>query len=256
MSSDLYHCHWGQGEPVVALHGLFGSMENLGLITRLLKDEFSVYGVDLPNHGHSAHVATMSLASMAEAVVAWMDSLGLAQAHFLGHSLGGKVSMEVALRYPHKVTKLIVADIAPVAYSRRHDQVFDGLRAVNLESLSRRGDADKLMQPYVAEPAIRQFLLKNLEKNQGRWQWRMNLDVLINDYDQYILGNTTEFPPFEKPVLFIKGERSDYILPEHKQPILNLFPQAAVKIIHNTEHWLHAEKPDIFTGIAKRFLSP
>lgn len=259
MSVALYHRQSGQPcsadqLPVIAIHGLFGSLENLGVITRQLAEDYCVYSLDLPNHGRSAHIETSTLAIFADAVVAWMATQNISQAHFLGHSLGGKVSMEIALRYPEKVGRLIVADIAPVGYSRRHQDVFDAFRAVDLANLTSRTEADKQMQPYVSEMSTRSFLLKNLEKGESGWFWRIHLEALIADYDEFIAANTTATDPFLGKVLFIKGELSPYILPEHKEPILRLFPQASVKVINNTRHWLHAEKPDIFTGIVQRFL--
>jgi len=261
MTHLLFHRHWVPDQndskdpvAVVALHGLFGSMENLGMITRLLKDEYSVYGLDLPNHGRSPHVADASLAAMAAMVIDWMDSVGLASAYFLGHSLGGKVAMELALRYPDRADGIMVADIAPVTYPRRHDDVFQAFAAVDLANLNSRGDADKAMQPFVNEPSTRSFLLKNLEKSDGRWRWRVNLDALIDNYNGFIKANTSDQAPYSKPVLFIKGEKSNYILPQYTQATLALFPEADVKIINDTEHWLHAEKPELFTRIVKRFL--
>ncbi|MGH1485192.1 MAG: alpha/beta fold hydrolase [Cellvibrionaceae bacterium] len=256
MTNQLFHRQWGDdGPPVVMIHGLFGSIENLGMITRLLKDEYKVYALDLPNHGRSPHTDNTSLAMMAEAIIAWMDTAGLDEATFLGHSLGGKVSMEIALRYPDRVSRLIVADIAPVTYPRRHDDVFTAFQAVDLNAISNRTDADEAMKPHVTEFSTRSFLLKNLERKNDQWQWRINLIGLTENYDSFIVGNTVDYPTYNKPVLFIKGELSSYILPEHRESILSLFPNAAVKVINGTEHWLHAEKPDIFTGIVKRFLA-
>jgi esterase len=251
------------------VHGLFGSIENLGMITRLLKDEFPIYAIDLPNHGRSEHTSETSLHSMAAAMLNWMDYLGLDCVDLLGHSLGGKVCMELALRHPQRVNRLIIADIAPVSYPRRHDDVFAAFRAVDLKTIKNRAEADALMAPYVGLASTRSFLLKNLEKNTdnilatakksegsiANWRWRINLDALEAGYNNFIGANTTSFEPFNNPVLFIKGENSNYILPEHKQTILALFPNASVKVINNTEHWLHAEKPEIFAGLVRRFLS-
>jgi esterase len=257
MPVPIYHRQTGpvDGEPLIAVHGLFGSLENLGVVTRKLSDEYCVYALDLPNHGRSDHTETISLLSMADAVVAWMDVTGVERAHFLGHSLGGKVGMEIALRYPDRVNQLVVADISPVAYSRRHQDVFDAFYAVDLSVLKSRMDADKYMQPHVSELSTRSFLLKNLEKNDQGWFWRMNLEGLIAAYDELISANTHAFPCFKGRVLFIKGGDSPYILPEHRDAILNLFPEASVKVINETNHWLHAEKPDIFVGIVRRFLT-
>lgn len=254
MSDVIYHRQVGSGEPLIAIHGLFGSIENLGMITRLLKDNFSIYSLDLPNHGRSVHLDEVSLSIMAKAIVEWMDSQNLKQAHFLGHSLGGKVAMEITLRYPERVNKLVVADIAPVGYERRHDDVLAGFAAVDLKAIQSRKDADVAMAKHVPEIAVRSFLLKNLEQVDGYWQWRVNLAGLSQSYDDLIAGNSADFPPAKAPTLFIKGELSNYILPQHKEIILSLFPKANVKVIANTEHWLHAEKPEIFASIVRRFL--
>lgn len=259
MSAQLFHRHWGlesaNAPTIVLIHGLFGSMENLGMITRLLKDDFSVYGLDLPNHGRSPHHSSCSLGAMAAMVAAWMDAEGLSNAYFLGHSLGGKVAMELALRYPQRVAALIVADIAPVSYPRRHDDVFKGFAAIDLGRLNNRSEADKAMAAHVTEASTRSFLLKNLEKVEGEWRWRIDLQALLDNYEEFIGANSVDQPPYQNPVLFIKGEHSSYILPEHREATLKLFPQADVKIINDTEHWLHAEKPELFTRIVKRFLA-
>lgn len=289
LTSSIFHRCWTKAsseselkyspvpKPVVFVHGLFGSIENLGMIIRLLKDEFSIYAIDLPNHGRSKHTSETSLPSMAASMLNWMDSVGLDRVDLVGHSLGGKVCMELALRYPERVNRLIVADIAPVAYPRRHDDVFKAYRAVDLDTIKSRADADKLMSPYVPLASTRSFLLKNLEKNtdnaptnptdtptdktgnidapKSAWRWRVNLDTLEDNYNNIISANTSSCRPFDKPVLFIKGEKSDYIMPKHQESILALFPNAGVKVINNTDHWLHAEKPEIFAGLVQRFLS-
>ena len=289
LTSSIFHRYWTESElksspvskpvpkSIVFVHGLFGSIENLGMIIRLLKDEFSIYAIDLPNHGRSQHTIDTSLESMATAMLNWMDAVGLDCVDLVGHSLGGKVCMELALRYPDRVNRLIVADIAPVAYPRRHDDVFEAYRAVDLDKIKSRADADALMSPYVALASTRSFLLKNLEKNtnntsanptdtlkdkignmdvpKSAWRWRVNFDALEAGYNNIISANTTSSTPFTKPVLFIKGENSDYIMPEYQESILALFPNAGVKVISNTEHWLHAQKPEIFAGLVRRFLS-
>lgn len=256
MSQGIYFRQTGDttDEAVIAIHGLFGSLENLGVVSKQLSEQFCVYALDLPNHGRSAHIQTMTLANTAEAIMYWMEEQGIASAHFLGHSLGGKVAMEIALRYPEKVNRLIVADIAPVAYAHRHQDVFDAFHAVNLHTISSRGEADKAMQPYVSEVSTRSFLLKNLEKNEQGWQWRMNLVGLIESYKDLIAAISVSYPSFDGQVLFIKGELSSYILPEHRERVLTLFPHASVKVIEGAQHWLHSEKPAAFFGLVSRFL--
>ena len=255
MLTPLHHRCWGVGPPLVMLHGLFGSMENLGVLTRQLQQQFCVYGVDLPNHGRSPHRNVLSLPSLARDLAAWMGSVELEWAHFLGHSLGGKAAMELALRYPRRVQRLVVMDIAPVAYRRRHDDVFAGLRAVKLQAITSRSEADNMLAVAVSDPTIRGFLLKNLYRSRDQWHWRIDIEGLARDYEQLIAANSAGLPPFTGPVLFIKGADSDYLAQSHKTRIRTLFPRAAVKVVHNTGHWLHAEKPEVVANIIQPFLS-
>lgn len=241
----------GEGKPLVLLHGLFGSLENLGGIARRLAEHFCVYSVDLPNHGRSAHISGATLAVMAGQVLAWMDSEGLSSVYLLGHSLGGKVAMEVALSEPSRVARLAVLDISPVAYPPRHDDVFAGLRAIDLQTLGRRQDADGILAEYVAEAAVRTFLLKNLVKDAKGFTWRVNLTDIEQHYSDLIRGNRVGVYP--DSVLFIKGDKSDYITAEHSGEILSRFPAAQFKVVTNADHWLHAEKPEVVAGIIKRF---
>jgi esterase len=248
----LYSRSQGQGEPVILLHGLFGSMENLGALARPLAEHYCVHSLDLPNHGRSPHTDTTDIASMAEAVVAWMDAQGIAKAALIGHSLGGKTAMELALTHPQRVAQLTVIDIAPVLYSPHHSDVFEGLKQVNPSLVRQRSEAEALMLPHVPEVAVRSFLLKNLVKEETGFRWRMNLPVIARDYPALIAGNRNGIYP--GPVLFLKGGNSDYITSSHKDAILTRFPQSQLKIIPDTGHWLHAEKPELVSGLMLRFL--
>ncbi len=250
----LNHRILGNGPPMVMLHGLFGSMENLGGIARLLTDHFELHMLDLRNHGRSPHHPQMTYACMAEDVHHYMESAGIERAHVLGHSMGGKTAMQLALTYPERMDHVIVADIAPVQYPPHHNGILKGLSLIDPSTLQSRQHADDLLKPYVAEVPIRQFLLKNLVKQgAGGFQWRMNLEVINSQYQQIMAGQHST-QPFTGPLLFIKGGKSDYIQPQHREHTAKLFPNAAVKIIPNTGHWLHAEKPELFTRVVKRFL--
>ncbi|SFM38807.1 alpha/beta fold hydrolase [Marinobacter pelagius] len=261
MSVELNHRITGEGKPLILLHGLFGSLENLGGIARRLQDEWQIHALDERNHGSSPHTDTMDYPSMAEDVLAYMDAQGLDKASILGHSMGGKVAMQVALMAPERVDKVIVADIAPVSYKPRHDAILEGLSSLDLSAVRSRQDADKLLAEFVETPGVRQFLLKNLERVPSEEQtadgpmfrWRLNLPVIDACYEN--LAKAPEGDgPFNGPVLFLKGAESAYIQEKHRDQIMQLFPSAELRIIQDTGHWLHAEKADTFAALCRRFL--
>ncbi|MCF4009852.1 alpha/beta fold hydrolase [Rheinheimera sp. UJ63] len=249
----LHYQLTGQGPLVVLVHGLFGSLENLGGVARALSEHFQVLNVDVRNHGRSAHSDEMNYSLMAADLSETLDDLGLRPFAVLGHSMGGKLAMEFALRHPEQLDRLIVADIAPVSYSARHSTVFAGLNQVDLLHIANRGEADQQMAQHIVEPGVRQFLLKSLEKTDNGFRWRFNLAALQQQYPQ-LINAPQAGGQFNGKVLFIKGAESDYILPEHRPTILGLFPQAQAKIIQGTGHWLHAEKPSAFNKLVSDFL--
>ncbi len=262
MSVELHHQISGEGEPLILLHGLFGSLDNLGVIARALQDQWQIHALDQRNHGKSAHANTMTYPEMADDVLAYMDAQGLEKATILGHSMGGKVAMQLALKAPDRVAGIIVADISPVTYHPRHDAVLEGLKAVDTAALKSRQDADRTLSEYVEEAGVRQFLLKNLmpiptaEKDDSgaRYRWRLNLPVIDRSYARLAAAPEGE-GPYEGPVLFIKGADSPYIQTRHRDTIMQLFPNAELKIIEGAGHLLHAEKPDDFVALCRRFLS-
>lgn len=249
----LHHRQAGAGAPLVLLHGLFGSLENLGAIARLLRDHFTVYSVDLPNHGRSPHASHMHLRNMAEAVASWQAEQGLERAHFVGHSLGGKVAMEMALNNGASIAKLAVIDIAPVTYSARHHDVFAGLFAVDPAAIRSREEADALLAEHVHEDAVRSFLLKNLVKTTSGFSWRMNLADLHQNYPNLIEGNRSGH--FDGPTMFLKGGESDYITRDQQEEIVQRFPAVQLKVIPGTGHWLHAEKPELVATLLRKFFT-
>ena len=254
MASILHHKVAGSGDPIILIHGLFGSLENLGAIARLLTESYTVYSLDLPNHGRSGHTTTTDLPSLADHILQWMNENSIDRAHFFGHSLGGKAAMEVALRHPERVVGLVVVDIAPVHYEPHHGGVFKGLLSVDVAELVSRADADSMLAEYVPELPVRSFLLKNLVKlPEGGFSWRMNLPVIHRDYAELIKANISG-KCFGGNVLFLKGGESNYILEKHRHEILSRFPQTTLKIVANTGHWLHAEKPDLVSKLTKSFL--
>lgn len=243
----------GQGQAIVLIHGLFGSYENLGVIARALAGQWQVVNLDMRNHGRSDWHDNMSYASMAEDVKETLDHLGLDQVILLGHSMGGKIAMEFALRYPARVSKLILADISPVQNRPRHLGILSALESIDLNNLQSRQQADQQLALSITESGVRQFLLKSLYKEDDQFRWRFNIKALSANYQQLLEAPASK-GPYTGPTLFIKGAESDYLLPEHQSLIQHLFPHSKAKVIMGTGHWLHAEKPVAFAKIVTDFL--
>jgi len=249
-----------QGQPqgtapaVILLHGLFGSLSNLAGIAKALSDSFCVYQLDLRNHGASPHDDSMTYPDMANDIVEFMNDHGIEHAHILSHSMGGKVAMQLALNYPQRINKLIIADIAPVTYPRQHNPVLDGLQLLKQSTIESRKQADELLIPYVNEAPVRAFLLKNLVRTvSSNYNLRLNVSAIVSNYPSLAAAPTGT--PFTGPTLFLKGSESAYIQNKHKDDIQQLFPEAKIKVINGTGHWLHSEKPDTFNLLVKQFLN-
>ncbi|MFO7788013.1 MAG: alpha/beta fold hydrolase [Halospina sp.] len=244
----------GDGPPLILMHGLFGAGDTLGGVRRRLAPDYEVHSLDLRNHGDSPHTRSMSYPEMAADVLAYMDRAGLEKAHLLGHSMGGKTAMEVALMAPERVRRLIVADIAPAAYEPHHDAIQDALEALDPEAVKSRREADGVLAEYIGEKGVRQFLLTNLVPADSGFRWRMNVPGILACYEQIMAGPTAE-GVYEGPALFIRGGNSDYIQSRHQEAVQRYFPQAELKVIPEVGHWLHAEKPELFARICQRFLA-
>jgi esterase len=245
-----------QGEPLLVLHGLFGSHSNWAWHCRKFAEHFAVFALDLRNHGASPHSPEMSYQLMAEDVKEFMDDHELPRAHVLGHSMGGKVAMQLALNHPQRILRLVIADVAPVQYGSErgeHDEIFEGMCALALEGLESRTEADRQLAGWVDDEVVRQFLLSNLVRKDQGFAWRINLPVLRDSYPA-LRGRPTGTEPFKGEVLFIRGDMSDYITEQHREEILALFPKAGIKTLMQAGHWLHAEKPESFNRIAIEFL--
>ncbi|WP_304635200.1 MULTISPECIES: alpha/beta fold hydrolase [Pseudoalteromonas] len=245
----------GQGSHVVLIHGLFGSLENLNVIAKALSENYTVTNIDLRNHGKSFHSDSMNYTVMAADVLELLNHLNINKAHIVGHSMGGKVAMQLALSYPERVEKLVVMDISPVANKPRHSAIFKGLNDVANSAVTDRKAADEILAKQIPELGVRQFLLKSFAKNeQGQYQWRFNLAVLDQQYEN-ILAQLDENDSCLCDTLFIKGNDSDYILAEHRPVIMALFPNSKAKIIHGAGHWLHAQKPFAVNKAISDFLA-
>ncbi|MBL0710037.1 MAG: alpha/beta fold hydrolase [Colwellia sp.] len=253
----LNYQQFGQGEHVVLIHGLFGSLENLNMVAKALSQHFCVTSIDVRNHGNSFHQQGMGYKELAEDVINLLDNLAIEQCNLLGHSMGGKIAMQIALSYPERVKKLIVADIAPVKYSAHHQNIIKGLQAIDLKKVIQRKDADKQLSAYVDDIGVRPFLLRNITTDgQGNYYFKCNLNNIEHGYPQIMSSiNLAEEQKFKGNTLFIKGGNSHYILPEHQATIAGLFPNAKAKIIQGAGHWLHAEKTVAFNKVVVDFLS-
>lgn len=254
----MHYISSGQGSAVILIHGLFGNLDNLKGLARSLEANHQVIRVDVPNHGLSPHWDQMDYPSLAQAIIALIDQLGLASAHLVGHSMGGKIAMAAALAAPDRVTSLIAADIAPVSYDERHQSVFAALDSIQLASISNRSEALAQLTAAHIDEGTAQFLLKNLNRTEDGFSWKMNLDGLKACYSDLIgWHNNPEndvYSQYKKPTLFIRGGESDYITAEHRNAIVKQFPRVQAKTIEGTGHWLHAQKPTIFNRIVSDFI--
>ncbi|MDD1782350.1 alpha/beta fold hydrolase [Enterovibrio sp. ZSDZ35] len=245
----------GEGEPLLLIHGLFGSLDNLGGLARVLAEHYKVYQIDLPNHGLSPRSLNVDYASQADAVLAFLDQQDLNCISVVGHSMGGKVAMMMATRYPERIKQLVVMDIAPVRYQvRRHDNVFSGLNASMQQPINSRKDAEAKLADHIVDPGVRQFLLKSLARQEdGTFDWRFNVDALEANYED--ITGWTNVGQYPGNTLFLKGGESDYISAEHRDEIEAQFPNAKAHVVANTGHWLHAEKPETVARVITRFLT-
>jgi pimeloyl-ACP methyl ester carboxylesterase len=244
----------GEGEPLIVMHGLFGMLDNWQTLGKKWAENYQVILVDLRNHGHSPWDEDHTYQLMMEDLEELADDLFLEDINIIGHSMGGKLAMKFAQRFPTLMNKLIVADIGPKKYPVHHKQILNGLNNVPINQVKSRQEVKEFLSEYIAEDSTIQFFLKNLYwKEKGRLAWRFNLDGLTNNIQfvgEDLLGNT-----FDHPTLFIRGGRSNYILNEDWPTILNTFPNAELATIPNTGHWLHAENPAMFYNLVHSFLS-
>jgi len=239
-------------ESIFLLHGLFGSCLNLMLLAKALQENYDVLLVDLRNHGRSGHSEIMSYPAMAEDIFELANSLGINTFSIVGHSMGGKVAMACALEKPHRIKKIVVADISPVTYLARDSAIFNGLMSIDLADINSRQAADLQLSNYVEEVELRQFLLKSLHKKGLLFEFLFNIKQLKKNYNN-ILGWPYKNSQFTHPTLFIKGADSDYITSEYQKTTMDHFPRATLKIILDTGHWLHAQKPKIFNRLVVDF---
>jgi esterase len=238
---------------LVIAHGLFGSGRNWGVIARKLSDSRDVVAVDMRNHGDSPRFDSQSYPDMAADLAEVITDLGR-PADLLGHSMGGKSAMQLALTHGALIRKLIVADIAPIAYAHDQSQHIRAMQSLDLHGLSGRSDAETRLAPLVADPALRAFFLQSLDLKTDPATWRLNLATLNDDMAK-IVGWPETTGTFSGPTLFLTGANSHYVLPEYRDKIRALFPKARFAKLINAGHWLHAERPREFIETVRVFLN-
>lgn len=252
---ELHYASAGSGAPLLILHGLFGSGKNWHSHMRRFAEDFQVFSIDLRNHGQSFHADEMNYSAMAGDVAQLIARLGLQDCRILGHSMGGKVAMTMALQHPAMISRMIVADIAPVAYHHDYDDLIEPILALDLDRFDTRTQVDHALRPSIPEDQLRAFLLQNLVREAGAWRWRVNWRVIQQDMDEL-----TGFAPLQSdwisglPSLFIRGARSDYVGDAEIELIEHHFSDVSIATIDNAGHWLHAEQPLQFSRLALEFL--
>ena len=248
----LHYKSLGSGPPVVILHGLFGMLDNWQTFSRDFSLNHHIYSLDLRNHGRSPHIDEMSITSMADDIREFVQDHDLQHVTLIGHSLGGKVAMKTALSYPELVDHLIVIDIAPRAYAPAHETIIQVLQNTDL-SLP-RAEIERRMMNQLQDPGVVKFLVKNIARHEdGTLFWRMNLPVLIKQYQSTIEAITAE-EPYPGPTLFVRGGRSQYIRDDDWSGILYLFPHAMLRTVEKAGHWVHADSKDELLQIVRAFL--
>ncbi|HXT81962.1 MAG TPA: alpha/beta fold hydrolase [Acetobacteraceae bacterium] len=242
----------GKGPPVVLLHGLFGSARNFGAVQRALSPRFRVVVLDVRNHGASPHAEGMRYTTLAGDVLETLSTLGIGSATVVGHSMGGKIAMTMALLQPDIVQRLLVADIAPVAYQHQNSAISAAMRAMKLPPGLTRGAADAALEAAVPQPGVRAFLLQNLQFGASP-HWRIGLEE-IADAIPDLEGWEDPTGVFAGPTLFVSGASSDYVRPEHRPAIRARFPSARFVAVKHAGHWLHADNPAGFLSVLEAFL--
>jgi len=251
---ELHYEVRGKGEPLIILHGLFGSLDNWHSIAVKLSENFKVFTLDQRNHGHSPHSFEMDYRLMAEDVSHFISGQQLMDAFVMGHSMGGKTAMQLALLYPDVVRKLVVVDIAPRRDPPRHEGILAGLQSLDFNHFKTRREMEEALAPSVPDLSTRRFLLKNAARDEnGDFHWRFGLEEIQRNYARLTEAVTSD-NPFKKPALFVRGEHSDYFVESDLQAVQRLFPHALLKTVPAAGHLVHVENSNVFITIVLEFL--
>lgn len=243
----------GSGTPLLIVHGLFGSLDNWQTLGKKFAENFDTILVDQRNHGHSPHSDAFDYDLMAGDLIELIEDLEQKEVDIIGHSMGGKATMRMAQLRPDLIKKMVIVDIGPKGYPMHHDTILEGLNAIDFDVVKSRGQATEVISKYIDDEGVRQFLLKNLYWiEKGKLAWRINLPVLEKNMPQ-IIGKLPE-DEVEIPTLFIRGEKSNYIIEDDYTDIFMQFPNSDIETIYNAGHWIHAENPFDFYHLVMQFL--
>jgi pimeloyl-ACP methyl ester carboxylesterase len=254
MPLSLAYREYGKGPAMVIMHGLFGSAQNWDSMAERLAESYRVFACDLRNHGASPWADSMTFPEMADDLEALIDEKGLAPAIVLGHSVGGKTAMLVALKHPDLIDALIVVDIAPVTYEEPFLDYVRAMQKAAPHGARRRADIDAALAGAIPDPATRLFLLQNLVEQNGRLEWRLNLEAIAANMDNLLGFPDVSALEYQGRALFVSGARSDYIGRKHHGQIYELFPQAEFAVIADSGHYPHVEQPEVFLKRITAFL--
>lgn len=245
----------GEGRPIVILHGLFGMLDNWVTLGKALAEHYKVILVDQRNHGNSPHTIDHDYSLMADDLLHMCNDEHLDRLILIGHSMGAKTAMRFALDHPEKVDALIVIDMGVKTYSGGHESIFRALRSLDLTAIASRKDADEKLGEAIQDPAIRQFLMKNLHRtSEGGYSWKFNFEALYNHYGK-ILSNIATEHPYPKGVAFIRGGHSGYISDADWEGIQRVFPKAQLFTIPNAGHWVHADQPAYLLELVNKVIA-
>lgn len=252
---ELNHKIFGEGKPLLILHGLLGSLDNWQSLAKKFADNRKVYLIDQRNHGKSPHSDDHDYSLMVEDLKNFIEKHDIEDADLLGHSMGGKTVMGLAVKYPYLIDKLIVVDISPRSYSVHHDKILAGLNAVDFEVQKSRGEVEEVLKEFIPEFTVRQFLMKNLHwETKEKLAYRFNLKAITKDIEKIGYG-LEEGAYFTNPTLFIDGEDSDYIEEEDHDLIDDIFPRNKIVTFENCGHWVHAQNPGLLIETVENFLN-
>lgn len=256
MAMQLHFKSFGSGDPLIILHGMLGMLDNWQSFGKEMSHRHLVYLMDLRNHGRSKHRPTLSYREMADDLRETMEHQWMYDgAIIIGHSMGGKTAMQLALDHPEFVNILVVLDIAPVRYTGGHEQILGALNHINLSEVKSREDVSDQLSKEISDQAIINFLMKNLGRSKdGSYLWKMNLKAITREYPNLLMAPEYSGEPFYGPTLFVRGSRSNYIATEHHTLINEWFPNAQIVTIENAGHWVHVDQPEKLKNVLQDFI--